>query len=112
MVNDIYKFVSDAYCRHREFKEGDYVMVRIFPERCPKNNVQKLHVRTIGTNPILRRLGSNAYLIELPSNMSINSIFNMVDLFSYRGTFKPPAMSSSISAGTSSTPFLVLLSLI
>ena len=46
---------------------------------------------------ILRRLESIAYLIDLPLNMSISPVFNVTDLFPYRGTFKPPVL-----------PFLVL----
>ena len=79
-------------------------MVCICLERYPKYTIQKLHAQTNEAYAILRRLGSNAYLIDLPSNMSISPVFNVADLFSYRGTFKLSVLFSSISAGTSSTP--------
>ena len=71
-------------------------MIRIFPECCPKIVVN----RTIGPYLILRKLGSNSYLIGLSLNMSISPVFNIVDLFPYRGTFESLVLSSSISAGT------------
>ena len=78
-------------------------MVCICPKRYPKYAVKKLHARIFGHYLILRRLRSNTYLIYLSSNMSISSIFNVTDLFSYRGTFEYPVSPSSVSEGTSST---------
>ena len=65
-------------------------MVHICPERYPKNVVKKLHARTIGPYPILQKLESNAYLIDLLSTMSVNPVFNVANLLPYRGTFEPP----------------------
>ena len=48
--------------------------------------LKKLYARTIGSYLILRRFGSNAYLIDLPSYVSISPIFNVKDLFSYRAS--------------------------
>ena len=53
---------------------------------------------------ILHRLRSNAYLFDLSSNMFISLVYNVADLFSYLGTFEPPALPSSIFGGTSFTP--------
>lgn len=66
LSNDKYELAADAHRRHREFNEGDYVLVRVNPEHFPKDSVKKLHARTIGPFPILRRVGSIAYLIGLP----------------------------------------------
>ena len=103
MSNDTYKLVADAHHKYREFNEGDYVMVPICLELYLKYTVKKLNAQTIGTYHILRKFGSNAYLIDLPSNMSISPVFNIADSFPCRGTFEPPVLHSSISAGTSST---------
>ena len=35
--------------------------------------------------------------------MSISQVFNLADLFSYRGTFEPLVLPFSVSTGTSST---------
>ena len=43
---------------------------------------------------------SNAYLIDLSSNISISPIFNVADLFPYRRIFELPVLLSSIFAGT------------
>ncbi|BFG30068.1 hypothetical protein CerSpe_163420 [Prunus speciosa] len=44
----------------------------------------------MGPYRILRKLGANAYLVELPSDVHISPIFNVSDLFPIRGTFTPP----------------------
>ena len=78
-------------------------MFCIYPELNNKNVVKKLHARIVGPRSILQKLGSNAYLIDLPSNISISPVFNLVDLFPYQGTFKPLVLPSSVSASTFST---------
>ncbi|KAF7142018.1 hypothetical protein RHSIM_Rhsim06G0128700 [Rhododendron simsii] len=98
LSNENYKLAADVSRRNQEFNEGDYVMVRIRLERYPKHFFKKLHARAIGPHRIIRKLGPNAYLIELPSNMSISPIFNVEDLFPYRGTFEPPIVHTSVSA--------------
>ena len=37
LSNDIYELAANAHRRHREFNEGDHIMVHIYPERYPKN---------------------------------------------------------------------------
>ena len=76
--NDTYKHVG-AYHKLREFNEEDYVIVHICPEHYPKHVVKKLHDRTIGLY---------LFFVGLLSNMSISPVFNVKDLFLYRGTFK------------------------
>ena len=36
LSNEEYKLATDVHCRSKEFNVGDYVMVRIHPERIPK----------------------------------------------------------------------------
>lgn len=81
--NDSYKLAVDALRKYLEFKENEYVVVCLCPKRFPKNTLKKLHARAIGPFRILKRLGSNTYLLDLPSNLTINPVFNMVDLFPY-----------------------------
>ena len=64
---------------HRRFKEfnvGEYVMVRIHLERIPKTFSKKLYARVMGPYSIICKLGSNAYLLDLPNYMDISPIFN------------------------------------
>ena len=34
-INAQYKSYADLHCKHLEFNEGDYVLIRIYPERFP-----------------------------------------------------------------------------
>ncbi|XP_028753000.1 uncharacterized protein LOC114712621 [Neltuma alba] len=76
-------------------------MARIRPERFPKRPYKKLHARASGPFCISKKLGPNAYLLELPPDMAISPVFNVKDLVPYRGTFEPPPLCSDDSAGTS-----------
>ena len=51
---------------------------------------------------IIRKLGSNAYLLDLPNDMDIRPVFNVEDLLPYRGTFEPYNLPSSVFAGETS----------
>ena len=62
---------------------------------------KKLYARAIDSYSIIRKLGSNAYLLDLPNDMNISSVFNVKDLLPYRGSFEPSTFSSSVSAGES-----------
>ena len=95
LSNEEYKLAADMHRRSKEFNVGDYVMVRIRPERILKTFSKKLYARAMGPYSIIRKLGSNAYLLNLPNDMDINPIFNIEDLLPYRDTFEP----STVSAG-------------
>ena len=84
-----YKLAADVHRRSKEFNVGDYVMVRIRPKRIPKTFSKKLYVRAMGPYSIIRKMGSNAYLLDLPNDMDISPVFNVEDLLPYRGTFEP-----------------------
>ena len=90
LSTNTYQLAANTHRRTQNFQEGDYVMVRVCPERFPKHSFKKLHARSMGPYRILRKLGANAYLVELPSDVHISPIFNISDLFPYRGTFTPP----------------------
>ena len=99
LSNDEYKLVADVHRRSKEFNIGDYVMIRIRPERIPKTFSNKLYARAIGPYYIIRKMGSNAYLIDLLNDVDISLVFNVEDLLPYRDTFKPSTLPSSVSAG-------------
>eukprot|EP00268_Persea_americana_P047330 TRINITY_DN49237_c0_g1_i1.p1 TRINITY_DN49237_c0_g1~~TRINITY_DN49237_c0_g1_i1.p1 ORF type:complete len:106 (+),score=13.39 TRINITY_DN49237_c0_g1_i1:32-349(+) len=61
------------------------VKVRIRPERLPLGADKKLHPRNTGPYKILKKIGSNAHVLDVPSNSGINSTFNVEDLKLYRG---------------------------
>uniref|UniRef100_A0A2N9F448 Chromo domain-containing protein n=1 Tax=Fagus sylvatica TaxID=28930 RepID=A0A2N9F448_FAGSY len=76
---------ADSRQRHLEFAVADYVMIRIRPERFPSGTVKKLQARSASPFKVLKRIGSNAYVIELPPDYDINSTFNIEDLIAYKG---------------------------
>ena len=69
--------------RSKKFNVGDYVMVRIRPKRIPKMFSKKLYARVIDPYSIIRKMRSNAYLLDLPNDMDINPVFNVEDLLPY-----------------------------
>ena len=59
-------------------------MIRLRPERFPSGIMKKLHARSAGPYKVVKRVGSNAYMLYLPSNLGISSTFNISDLIEYR----------------------------
>jgi hypothetical protein len=100
--NDSYKLRVDSHKRHVEFQPGDLVLIHLRPERFPKGSVHKLHPRRAGPFKIVKRLGPNAYLLELPANISYSPIFNVEDLTPYPGHVaeSPPAPPTFPSPAT------------
>uniref|UniRef100_A0A7N2LQA1 Uncharacterized protein n=1 Tax=Quercus lobata TaxID=97700 RepID=A0A7N2LQA1_QUELO len=63
---------------------GDNVMIRIRPEWFPSGTVKKLQARSAGPFKVLKRMGPNAYVIDLPHDYGISSFFNIEDLVAYK----------------------------
>ena len=55
-------------------------MVRIKPEWYPKVTYKKLHSKNVGPYRVLKKINSNAYVVDFPENMGISNIFNIEDL--------------------------------
>jgi len=62
------------------FKPGDWVWVHFRKERFPSQRKTKLHARGDGPFQVLERINNNAYKIDLPSDFSVSSTFNVADL--------------------------------
>ena len=82
--NSQYKIHADTNRRHAEFQVGDYVMIRIRPERFPSGTVKKLQARSARPFKVLKRMGLNAYVIDLPHDYGISLSFNIEDLVAYK----------------------------
>ena len=106
--NEEYKLAGDVHCRYNEFNVSEYVMVRICSERIPKTFSKKLYARAMCPYSIIRKLGSNAYLLDLPNDTDISLIFNIEDLLPYRGTFESSTLPSSVFPGEVSVHLLCL----
>ena len=91
--NTNYKDSADLHRRLRTFNVRDYVMVRMRPERFPPGSVKKLHARSAGPFKILKKINSNAYVVDLPPDFGFSCTFNVEDLVPYRGTFDTPSDS-------------------
>ena len=102
LSNKEYKLVADVQRRSKEFNVGEYAMVRIRPKRIPKTFSKKFYARSTGPYSIIHKLGSNAYLLDLPNDIDISPSFNVEDLLPYRGTFEPSTLPSIVSTGKAS----------
>ena len=60
-------------------------MIRLRPERFPPGTMKKLHARGAGPFKIIKKVGPNAYVLELPPEYGISSTFNISDLKEYKG---------------------------
>ena len=85
-----YKIHADTHRHHVEFQVGDYVMIRIRLEWFPFGTVKKLQSCSVGPLKILKRIGLNAYVIDLPHDYGISSSFNIEDLVAYKGPIVIP----------------------
>ena len=66
-------------------------MIRHKPKRFPHRILKKLHAQGSVTFKIIKKVGSNAYVLELPPELGISSTLNISDLVEYR----EPAMIPS-----------------
>ena len=82
--NSQYKVHADTHRRHAKFQVGDYVMIQIQPKQFPSRIVKKLQARSAKPFKVLKRMGPNAYVIDLPHDYGISSSFNIEDLVAYK----------------------------
>ncbi|KAK8949134.1 hypothetical protein KSP39_PZI005042 [Platanthera zijinensis] len=78
-----YQSNANVHKRVSPLEVGDLVMVRLIPERLPSGTIKKLANRRAGPFRILKKLGENAFLLELPADWGISPIFNVSDLTPY-----------------------------
>ena len=79
------KYKNRANLKRREvnFEVGYLVLAHLRREIFPKREYNKLKLNKIGPCRILRKFSTNAYEIELPPDIGISPIFDVVDLYKY-----------------------------
>lgn len=83
-MNNKYKEKAYEKRRHKEFEVGNEVMVYLRKERFSIGTYNKLQMKKFGPYEIFIKFSfGNAYEVELPDNLSISPIFNILDLHEY-----------------------------
>ncbi|GFZ03955.1 hypothetical protein Acr_16g0005790 [Actinidia rufa] len=85
-----YKEAADEHRKEQSFSVGDLVMVHFRCARFSTGSYGKLSRRKFGPFRTLKKLGTNAYLLDLPDDVSTSPVFNVADLFLFHGEPEPP----------------------
>jgi hypothetical protein len=82
--NQEYKCRDDQHHKEIQFEVGYQVLAHLRKERFPRVTYNKLKMKKIGPCKILRKFDAKSYEIELPDDVVISPIFNVLDLYPYR----------------------------
>ena len=59
LSNEKYKALADTHRRYKRFDVGDFVMIRLRPERFPPGTFRKLQARGMGPFEVLSKVSEN-----------------------------------------------------
>ena len=69
--------------KYVEFEVGDMVWVHLRKDRFPLGKFGKLKPRVEGPFKIIKKIGENAYKLQLPDKYEISPMFNVKDLMAH-----------------------------
>jgi hypothetical protein len=78
-----YKKAADKGWKLKIFQEGDLVIVYLGKGCLPTGTSGKLKNKKYGLCKILRKSNENAYIVDLPEDLTISLTFNVADIFEY-----------------------------
>ncbi|XP_059067985.1 uncharacterized protein LOC131858696 [Cryptomeria japonica] len=84
-ASEKYKQATDVTWRDVQFKVGNMLMIHLKKKRLHKEKYTKLLMKKIGPFKILKRW-TNSYKIDLPPDVGLSPIFNVSDIYAYKGT--------------------------
>ena len=81
------KYKQYVYLKKKEvqFEVGYLALAHLRKEIFPKGGYNKLKVKKIGPCRILRKFSTNAHELEFPLDIGISPIFNVANLYLYKG---------------------------
>jgi hypothetical protein len=84
-AQDRQKIYADKNRTHREFKVGDHVFLKVKANRSSLKlgSCAKLAARFCGPFEILERIGIVAYMLALPTSMTVHNVFHVSLLKKY-----------------------------
>ena len=97
LSTEAYSTAANTRRKDRQFQVGDMVLIRLKPERFPLGSFNKLHARRARPFKVVKKLGPNAYVIELPGDYGISHIFNIEDLTQFHGPEGPLPATSDLT---------------
>ncbi|KAG6763051.1 hypothetical protein POTOM_033583 [Populus tomentosa] len=114
LQTEVYAQHANLRRRDKQFEVGDQVLIRLRSERFPPGSYNKLHARRAGPFTVLKKLGPNAYVIDLPPTYAISPVFNIEDLTAFTGQndVTPPTDDIPIRVPSTPCPSDVILAVI
>nr|GEW65741.1 RNA-directed DNA polymerase [Tanacetum cinerariifolium] len=101
--NDKYKIAAGNHHHGKLFQVRDEVMVFLCKERFSIGTYSKLHPNKYSSYKILQKINYNAYVVDVPNNMSISKNLSVSDIYKFHtkamNVGKNSRMSSSKEKG-------------